>query len=371
MSGHVARSVRQEEPGSNRDCSVSGHVARSVRQEAPGSDRDHSGSGQVAQSDRQVPESNGSTPGEGEGQGPGRRMGEDVTMNTGRIKRDTYTPRTASRRVKAQEMTESRRYLRQVWDPKAETAEDKSEETSLQDERDEERAGTSRDNGDEYWFEMPIEDMAMYDTDQIHQVHYLRRALGEYPEYNDDEMDSTSGGSVDTQVGRRRLVDTEVEGWAKVFKLRVRRTAKNPTIGMLMKDADLRAHWGPIIQEQEYKPMVAKGTLKHITVEEVGDETVTPHVTTMLTKDDGREKARINYHGAFEVRRGLCKERDLLYAPTQKHECTRRRKGGGGGGISRGISRDWGGERSIGEEGLERGRDGVHDVRELLSNGIN
>jgi hypothetical protein len=260
--------------------------------------------------------------GNGGEQGPGRRMGEDVVMHTGRTKRGRYTPPATTRRVRAQETTESKRYPRKVWNPQQEEDEDGSDDTSSHEKSQGEPPDCPTVDRDEYWHGMTVEEMAQYDTDQVHQAHYLKKVTGAYPEYNDSDTDSTSGGSVATEVGRHQLADTEPGSWHKVFKVKVRHTARNPTLGMLRKDPELKAHWGKIIQEEEYKPMVAKGTLRAITTEEVGDATVTPHVTTMMTKGGGREKARINYNGAFEVRMGLFKDRDLLYAPAQGHECT-------------------------------------------------
>ena len=95
---------------------------------------------------------------------------------------------------------------------------------------------------------MTIDEMAQYDTDQVQHAHYLKAVTGEYPEYQDSDLDSTSGGSVVTDEGRHRLADTEPAAWHKVFKIKTRHTARNPTIGMLKKDPELHEHWGKIIQ---------------------------------------------------------------------------------------------------------------------------
>jgi hypothetical protein len=42
---------------------------------------------------------------------------------------------------------------------------------------------------------------------------------------------------------------------------------------------------------------------------------ITPHVTDMMTKADGRLKARINIDGRWEIRAGVFDDKDALYAP--------------------------------------------------------
>ena len=112
--------------------------------------------------------------------GPGRRIGKDVVMHTGRTKRGRYTPQATAGRVRAQETTESRRYPRRAWNPQPEDEDEGSDDTSSQEEHQGEQPDRLITDRDEYWHGMTVEEMAQYDTDQVQQAHYFKTVTGEY-----------------------------------------------------------------------------------------------------------------------------------------------------------------------------------------------
>ena len=65
----------------------------------------------------------------------------------------------------------------------------------------------------------------------------------------------------------------------------------NPTVRMLEKNEELMNKWVEALQTNEFEPMRDR-MLTRVTEEEAKTVGITPHVMDMMTKSDGRQKAR-------------------------------------------------------------------------------
>jgi hypothetical protein len=90
---------------------------------------------------------------------------------------------------------------------------------------------------------------------------------------------------------------------------------ENPTLGMLRKNDHLRDKWAPAIQS-EVKGMA----MTQVSKQEAYQQGITPHVTLLTTKRDGKLKARINIDGRYELWKGYFPDKDELYAPAMDEE---------------------------------------------------
>ena len=160
------------------------------------------------------------------------------------------------------------------------------------------------------------------------------RALDEDSSDEDDEEDEDDGYHVITEeivdswlAMRRDESSTVADEWVEsdnriiAEKARVKRTADNPSVGMLKRDGELSIRWTPSLRK-ELRGMLDKGALHQTTKEEAIRLGITGHVTAMSMKreGEGEEKSRITINGAQELRNNVFEDRKLLYSPALGEE---------------------------------------------------
>jgi hypothetical protein len=160
-----------------------------------------------------------------------------------------------------------------------------------------------------------IRDITIDEVSIIRQCYEL---TGYFPrvQYNEEDSDcSDDEGDDETDrmwtAARQQTEPTQIY---KCFKVRKQRDDSNPTVRMLEKDEELMNKWVEALQTNEFEPMRDR-MLTRVTEEEAKAVGITPHVTDMTTKSDGRQKARINIDGRWEIRAGVFEDKEVLYAP--------------------------------------------------------
>ena len=160
-----------------------------------------------------------------------------------------------------------------------------------------------------------IRDMTV---DEVNMVRQCYESTGYFPQvqYSEEDSDNSDDeGDNETEkmwtAARQQEKPSQIY---KCFKVRKQRDESNPTVRMLEKNEELMNRWVEALQTNEFQPMRDR-MLTRVTEEEARTVGITPHVTDMMTKSDGRQKARINIDGRWEIRTGVFEDKDALYAP--------------------------------------------------------